>query len=101
MAFQKAGSLGQLPPGALRQVKVGDTEIALCHAEGDVRALDGRCPHSGGPIGHGALHGTTLVCPWHAWEFDCITGEHDRNPDVKLKHYPVRIEGGDIFVDVP
>jgi nitrite reductase/ring-hydroxylating ferredoxin subunit len=101
MAFHKAASLTQLPPGALRQVKLGETEIVLCHAGGAVRAFNGVCPHAGGPIGHGALHGTTLVCPWHAWEFDCITGEHDRNPDVKLQHYPVRIEGGDIWVDVP
>ena len=32
------------------------------------------CPHRGAPLAHGALHHHTIVCPWHAWEFDCRTG---------------------------
>ncbi len=59
----------------------------------------GVCPHLGGPLGHGALHGTALVCPWHAWEFDCITGEFDANPDVKLRKFAVKVEEGNILVD--
>ena len=69
---------------------VGEDTYAICNAGGEVYALDGICPHAGGPLGQGALHGTTLVCPWHAWEFDCRSGE-----------VPVKIEGGAIFIDVP
>ncbi|MEP6960932.1 MAG: Rieske (2Fe-2S) protein [Acidobacteriota bacterium] len=100
MAFRKVGSLATLTPGTLTQVEVGDQTVALCNVAGQVHALDGICPHAGGPLGQGALHGTTLVCPWHAWEYDCVTGEHDRNPDIKLQKFPVKIAGTDILIDI-
>ena len=75
--------------------------LVLCRVENHVYAVDGLCPHSGGPLGQGALHGRMLVCPWHAWEFDCITGEHDRNPACRLKTYPVTIRNGDVLVELP
>lgn len=101
MAFRKVATLAMLPPGTVTQLEVGEETVALCNADGTVHAMDGICPHAGGPLGQGALHGTTLVCPWHAWEYDCVTGEHDRNPDLKLKKYPVEIRGDEIFVDLP
>ena len=99
MGFEKVGSLAEMPPGALRQVHAGSQTVALCRVGDEVHAVDGICPHLGGPLGHGALHGTALVCPWHAWEFDCITGEFDANPDVKLRKFAVKVDNGDILVD--
>ena len=101
MGFRKVASLAELPPGSLRQIEVGEETLALCNAGGNIHALDGICPHAGGPVGQGALHGTTLVCPWHAWEYDCVTGEHDFNPIVRLTKFVVRVEGDDILVDLP
>jgi nitrite reductase/ring-hydroxylating ferredoxin subunit len=99
MGFVKVGSLAQLPPGSLRQCQVGAQTVALCRVGDAFHAVDGICPHSGGPLGHGALHGSTLVCPFHAWEFDCVTGEYDRNTDVRLRKFAVKVEGGEVFVD--
>jgi nitrite reductase/ring-hydroxylating ferredoxin subunit len=45
------------------------------------------------------LHGTTLVCPWHAWEFDCRDNEMDGG--LAPAKFPVKIEGDDILIDVP
>ena len=101
MAFRRVASLAALPPGSLKQVEVGEETLALCNVAGAVHALDGICPHAGGPLGQGALHGTTLVCPWHAWEYDCVTGENDRNPNIRLTKFAVRVEGDNILVDVP
>jgi nitrite reductase/ring-hydroxylating ferredoxin subunit len=84
---------------------VGDGTYAVCNAGGEVHALDGICPHAGGPLGQGALHGTTLVCPWHAWEFDCrtqVTGPGANEMDgFMVAKFPVKIDGDDIFIDVP
>ncbi len=101
MPFVKVGSLAAFPPGSVMEVLVGDGTYAICNARGEVHAVDGICPHAGGPLGQGALHGTTLVCPWHAWEYDCRTGESDLDESVRLAKFPVKIEGGDIFIDVP
>src|SRR5262245_6257240 len=101
MPFVKVASLAALPPGTLMQAEVGEETYALCNAGGEIHALNGICPHAGGPIGQGALHGTTLVCPWHAWEYDCVTGQNDMSPDVCLAKFPVKVEGDDVLIDVP
>jgi len=90
-----------LPTGSVVQATLGDREIALCRTAEGVYALDGACPHRNGPLGHGALHGYAVVCPWHAWEFDCRTGIHPDNPAVRVRTYPVVIQDGDILVELP
>lgn len=82
-------------------VDIGDRTIALCNVGGGFHALEGTCPHAGGPLGEGALHGTTLVCPWHAWEFDCRTGLNNLVPDAGVETFPVKIEAGEILIDIP
>jgi nitrite reductase/ring-hydroxylating ferredoxin subunit len=91
MSFVKVGRLATLPPGSVMQVEAGGETVAVCNAGGDLHALDGICPHAGGPLGHGALHGTTLVCPWHAWEYDLETGECLWNPRYRVRVYPVEV----------
>jgi nitrite reductase/ring-hydroxylating ferredoxin subunit len=99
MAFVKVYSLAQLSPASLVEVVVGDMPIALCNSGGEIRAIGGLCPHRNGPLGQGALHEKNVVCPWHAWEFSCVTGRHDFDPDIRVPVYPVRVDGDDILVD--
>jgi len=101
MPFVKVGSFSALPPGSVMEIQVGDGTYAVCNAEGEVHALDGICPHAGGPLGQGALHGTTLVCPWHAWEYDCRSGANEMDEGLRVAKVPVKIEGDDILIDVP
>lgn len=37
--------------------------------------LDNRCPHQGGPLGEGHIEDGCLLCPWHGYEYDPVTGE--------------------------
>jgi nitrite reductase (NADH) small subunit len=101
MPLVKVGSLAELGPGSVVEVWVGDQRFALCNAGGTVHALDGACLHAGGPLGHGAMNGHQVVCPWHLWEFDCRTGAYDRNPDCRVATFPVTIDGDDILIEVP
>jgi len=105
MSFVKVGSLAALPPGTVMEAQVGEGTYAICNAGGEVHALDGICPHAGGPLGQGALHGTTLVCPWHAWEFECRTqvkdsGASEMDDGYPVAKFPVKIDGDDILIDV-
>ena len=97
MALTRIAKLDEISSGQPHQFQ----NLVLCRVEDQVYAVDGLCPHSGGPLGQGALHGRMLVCPWHAWEFDCTNGEHDRNPACRLKTYPVTIRNGDVLVELP
>lgn len=83
------------------EFRQGSTELAICNVEGEIFAVDNRCPHRGGPLAMGALHGTRLVCPWHAWEFDCTTGVCDFDPAIVLRRYPVNVaEDQSILVEL-
>jgi nitrite reductase (NADH) small subunit len=99
MAFVKVGSLSSLPAGAVTEVVIGDDSFAVCNLGGEVHALQGICPHAGGPIGQGAMQGSLVVCPWHEWAYDCRTGENDFDPTVKLDRFAVKVEGDDILLD--
>ncbi|MEP7364068.1 MAG: Rieske (2Fe-2S) protein [Acidobacteriota bacterium] len=100
MALCKVADAADVLPGQMHEV-VRDEEhrLLLCNAEGQIHALDGICPHAGAPLAFGALHGTTIVCPWHAWEFDCRTGELDYNSRVRIQTYPVEQRSDGIYVD--
>ena len=71
------GRVAELPPGRMAEVTTGGRPYVICNVDGAFFGLDGTCPHRGAPLGEGALHGHTVVCPWHAWEFDCRTGIGD------------------------
>ena len=101
MPFVKVGSLSKLPTGTVMEAHAGNGTYAICNVFGEVQAMDGICPHAGGPLGQGALHGTTLVCPWHAWEYDVRSGANEMDDGLRLTKFPVQIQGDDILIDIP
>lgn len=100
MAFVKVATKSELESSPLLEVMVNGEPYALCMAGGEVYAMGGTCPHQGGPLGQGMLTGTKVMCPWHAWEFDCTTGTNDVDPAESVPTYPVKVEGQDILIDV-
>jgi nitrite reductase/ring-hydroxylating ferredoxin subunit len=100
MSLVRAGSAASLPPGEMREATLNGTPYVICNVNGEFYAINGTCPHRGAPLAHGALHGHIVVCPWHAWEFDCRTGEYDYDSSIRIEKYPVKIEGGEILIDL-
>lgn len=96
MVPANVGSVEELPPGYMAQVTVDGRGYTICNVDGVLYAVDGDCPHRGAPLAFGALHEHTLVCPWHAWEFDCRTG---RGILGDLKTFPVAVREGRIYLD--
>jgi nitrite reductase/ring-hydroxylating ferredoxin subunit len=101
MPFERVAASSELPPGSLMEVVCGESRVAVCNIGGALHAFNGTCPHRGGPLAQGALHGSTVVCPWHAWEFDCISGAHDYNPSIRLAKYTVEERDGGVWVEMP
>jgi nitrite reductase/ring-hydroxylating ferredoxin subunit len=73
----------------------------LYNVDGRFHALDGICPHAGGPLGQGELNATIVTCPWHGWPFDVTTGKHCLTENIVQTSYPVEIEAGEVFVELP
>jgi nitrite reductase/ring-hydroxylating ferredoxin subunit len=99
MPLLRLVAAADLQPGMVREILAGDRVWAVCNVDGDIRVVSGECPHRDGPLGHGALHGYTVVCPWHAREFDVRTGECSMGLDCRIGTYPVTLRDGHIFID--
>jgi len=82
------------------EVMADDQVIALFNVDGKFHALDGVCPHAGGPLGEGTLRGTVVTCPWHGWQFDVTNGQNCLNPRMSHKAFPVTVEGTDVLVEI-
>jgi nitrite reductase/ring-hydroxylating ferredoxin subunit len=91
---------GDCPPGTAIEMVVGERVIALFNVEGALHALDGVCPHQGGPLGQGLLEGCVVTCPWHGWQFDVTSGRHQINAQIVQPRYEVRVEGEWILIDL-
>ncbi len=99
--FVKMATLDELPPGGSEEVEHGGRIYALFNVDGAISAIDGICPHQGGPLADGALEGTTVTCPWHGWQFDLGTGVALFDPSIGVPVYPVAVEDGEIAVYLP
>ena len=97
----RVASLDEVPEGRGHEVVAGGHVIGLFRVGDEVFAIDGLCPHSGGPLSTGYLSGTTAVCPWHGWQFDVTTGRHRTSPAICQRTFPVEVEGPDVFLTLP
>ena|SRR5271166_3930838 len=97
----KLASESELPgPGAAKEFPCGDKVVCVANVNGTISAIDNVCLHRGGPLGQGVIDGDKLTCPWHAWQWDPQTGEAVHNPNAKVAVYPIRIENGEVMVEV-
>ena len=95
------GEAADLGVGEGKVVEADGKALALFNVDGGYYALDNACAHRGGPLGEGDLDGTVVVCPWHAWRWDVKTGANVNNPAVKMTCFPVSVDGGRVFVELP
>ncbi len=97
----RVAAIADCPAGSAIETVAGDRIVALYHVEEDWWALDGVCPHQGGPLGKGALKGHVVTCPWHGWQFDVRDGQHQFSPSVCQPTFQVRVDGDDVLVNLP
>lgn len=90
-----------IPIQGAQRVMIGDVPIAIfCAQDGLIFALIDRCPHKGGPLSQGIVHGRAVACPLHNWSISLETGEA-RAPDKGCAHrLSVQIENGRVRLDV-
>ena len=88
----------ECPPGTSMERVADGRMVAIANVDGTLHAIDGLCPHQGGPLGTGALCGTVLTCPWHGWQFDGTTGRHQVSATVRQVVHEVRTRDGMIEI---
>jgi 3-phenylpropionate/trans-cinnamate dioxygenase ferredoxin subunit len=101
MAFVRAANVSEVPPGRIKVVEIGDEDLALCNVDGQIYALANVCTHDGGPLGEGYLLGDQIECPRHGARFYVRDGAVKTLPAIiPIPTYEVRVEAGEIYVDV-
>jgi nitrite reductase (NADH) small subunit len=94
--------LTDIPQLGARVVTHGDLDIAVFrNAENEVFALEDRCPHKGGPLSQGIVHGKRVTCPLHGWNVELDSGCAVA-PDVGCaREVSIKVEGGRVWLDLP
>tara|TARA_B100000676_G_scaffold225344_1_gene222962 strand:+ start:992 stop:1303 length:312 start_codon:yes stop_codon:yes gene_type:complete len=87
----QAALLSEMPDSGVLECVVDGQIVALFKTDDGYHAVDGICPHQGGSLGKGSLHGCIARCPWHGWEYDVRDGQHQSIPAVKITTYRVRV----------
>ena len=119
--WKRITAVDDCPPQTSLEIVVDGAVIALFNVDGQLFALDGICPHQGGPVCHGRIlkkveevimedktskgltfspKHTHVVCPWHGFEFNIRTGRHPGDRNAVLTPVEVKIRNHDVFVIV-
>lgn len=93
-------ALDEIPQRGARTVRTAQGCVAVFRTFDDqVFALDDCCPHMGGPLSDGIVHGHAVTCPLHAWVFSLETGMAQGVDAGSVATYPVRVEAGRVLID--
>ena len=99
-AFQRIATVEEVTKIGLHTVHLNGHVLVLVHHEGEIYALDNRCPHMGFPLDKGSVQDGILTCHWHHARFDlCTGGAFDLWAD-DTPSFPVEVRNGHVFVDV-
>ena len=100
--YVKVAQTGDIAPGKIKAVRVGDEEILVANVGGNYHAVSDTCTHAYASLSEGDLDGEEVECPLHGSIFNVVTGSVDTPPASEaLTVYSVRVEGDDILVGPP
>ncbi|SFS90234.1 Rieske (2Fe-2S) protein [Halostagnicola kamekurae] len=115
--FTKIAEVGDIPVGEGEGFDIGGIEIAVFNTGDEYYAISNRCSHQHAPLcnagdekinaedtwtgerGGVDTEACTVSCPWHLWEWDLETGEHEASGQ-RIGTFDCRVEEDDILVRI-
>jgi len=88
----------KIPVGESAEVVADGSIYAVFNVDGTFHVLDGICPHAGGPLGKGILHGCVITCPWHGWQFDARSGQHQLSDGICQPGFDTSVVDGMVVI---
>ena len=100
--WTQACATTDIDPEDLIRFDHGARTFAIYHApDGGFFATAGTCTHEQVHLCDGLVMGHLIECPKHNGQFDYRTGEAMRAPVcINLRTYPVKVDGGRVFIDI-
>ncbi|MCE2867419.1 MAG: non-heme iron oxygenase ferredoxin subunit [Oxalobacteraceae bacterium] len=90
-----------VPEDDVMGIDINTKSIALYQVDGEIFATNNICTHGNARLCDGFLEGHEIECPLHQGKFDIRNGKAMCAPlteDIQI--YPVKIEGGRVFVEI-
>ena len=116
------GKAAAFPNPGRKVVEVDGVAVGVFCLGGKFTAYENVCPHMGGPVCQGKIIArvqeliasdktslglafskdqTNVACPWHGYEFDIATGQHQGNPRLRLRAVKIEVLDGELVVTLP
>ena len=97
----EVGQRKDIPKLGARVVKTAHGDIAVFrNSQDEVFALRDKCPHKGGPLSQGIVHGKSVTCPLHNWKISLESGEAMGPDSGCAGAFAVKLEGETIFLNL-
>ncbi|MFK7854792.1 MAG: nitrite reductase small subunit NirD [Granulosicoccus sp.] len=91
MTWHDIGTLPDIPVRGARRVAVNQQRIAVFRTQNDeVFAVEDKCPHGGGPLSDGIVHGDCVTCPLHNWVISLRDGTAQGADVGQTRPFPIR-----------
>jgi nitrite reductase (NADH) small subunit len=86
--------------GARRVTRAVGLEVAVFrNAQDQVFALLDRCPHKGGPLSQGIVHGESVTCPLHSWNIQFGDGCAKAPDEGCTPKFAIKVDAGEVYLD--
>jgi len=101
MQWTQIGTLDDIPQRGARCISTPAGRVAVFRtADDQVFAIEDHCPHQGGPLSQGIVHGEAVTCPLHNWVISLRTGEAQGADKGSVKTITVRVENRKILLSL-
>ena len=92
-------ALEEIPRLGSRVIRTDTMDVAVFRTRDDrVFALRDACPHKGGPLSQGIVHGSSVTCPLHNWKIDLASGEALGPDEGCTNVFDTRVEDGRVYL---
>jgi nitrite reductase (NADH) small subunit len=100
--WRQVCQVGDIPVLGARVLRRADADdIALFRNREDrVFAVVDRCPHKGGPLSAGLMHGSSVTCPLHSWVIDLDSGQAHAPDEGCVRTVPVKVDNDMVYLDL-
>lgn len=100
LAWLAVCPVADIPAQGARVVRrPGADDVAVFRTVDDrVYALVDRCPHKGGPLSAGVVHGHAVACPLHNWVIDLDSGQAQAPDEGCARRVPAKVEAGTVYL---
>ena len=86
--------------GSRRVSRAKGMDVAVFrNSEDKVFALLDRCPHKGGPLSQGIVHGQSVACPLHNWNIGLTDGCAKSPDEGCTPKFAVHVADGTVFLN--